>query len=137
MTLATNGTDAEFNFKVGDEFTYSENNKDYTIMYRKVIPRANMKIYLAKACDPTNETQQLQINLEDESKMTVTDCLSILAKIWPNLTRTGTGEEFMNYILNNILGRICDLTEDKTHTLHFDHTNDSFKMIFDGVEFTK
>ena len=137
MVLAVDGTDEEFNFKVGDEFTYSEDNKDYTVMYRKVIARANMKIYLARACDPTNETKQLQINLADEGKMTATSPLNVLNKLWPNLTRTGTGEEFMNYVLNEVLNKVCDIHEGVTHQLHFEHSTDNFKMIFDGVEFTK
>tara|TARA_B110000971_G_C19731392_1_gene373211 strand:+ start:80 stop:493 length:414 start_codon:yes stop_codon:yes gene_type:complete len=137
MGLSEHGTDEEFKFKLGDEFTYSEDNKDYTVMDRRVIPKLNMKIYLTRACDPASEKQQLHINLEDESKMTATTPLDVLNKLWPNLTRTVSGEEFMNYILNNILSRVCDLHEGVTHDIKFEHETDSFKMTFDGIEFTK
>tara|TARA_B110000211_G_C13848534_1_gene451164 strand:+ start:257 stop:670 length:414 start_codon:yes stop_codon:yes gene_type:complete len=137
MPLSVRGTDAEFKFKLGDEITYSVNNKDYTVMSRKVIARMNLKIYLLRACDPTNETQQLQLNLTDEDKMTITDCLSVFSKVWPNLTQTGTNEEFMNYILNNVLGKICDIKEGVSHAVTFENGSGPFKMTFEGVEFTK
>jgi len=139
MRFTEPGTDAEFKFKLGDEITYSEDGKDYTVLFRHVIAAANMKIYLLRACDPSSTTQQLQLNLTDEPKMTLTDCLSVLTKIWPNLERKRgeDGQQFMNYILNNVLGRVCDIHEGEAHNVSFEHPDNSFKMIFDGVEFIK
>lgn len=139
MVLSVPGTDAEFKFKLGDEITYSEDGKDYTVLRRHVVAAANMKIYLLRACDPTSATQQLQLNLSDESKMTLTDCLSVLTKLWSNLERKRgeNGQQFMNYILNDVLGRVCDIHEDNKHDVSFEYPGNSFKMIFDGVEFIK
>ena len=138
MALRVSGTDADFKFKVGEEVTYSENGHDYTVLYRHVV-FGSQKIYLLRACDPNIPTQKLQLDVSDESKLTLTDCLSVLTKLWPNLNReAGTsGQSFMNYILNNVLGRICDLTEGHSHAVKFNYPGNSFKMTFEGVEFVK
>ena len=137
MVFAEKGTDADFKFKLGDEIIWADDDRDYTIMMRTVVPRANLKIYLCAACDPTNPKQQLQLNVADESKMTLTNCLSVLTKVWPNLTRTGEGKDFMNYVLNSVIYKVCDSHDNCRNNVKFSWTPESFTMIFDGIEFTK
>tara|TARA_B110000211_G_scaffold106577_1_gene123740 strand:+ start:576 stop:998 length:423 start_codon:yes stop_codon:yes gene_type:complete len=140
MPVARDGTDEEFIHEVFAEITYSEDNKDYTIVKRLVVaPLGNKKIYFLTACDPTNPTQkfQLEATTENESKMIVTNCLDVITKLWPNLSMTGTPIEFQNYIFNEVLPQICDAHADCRNTVSFRCGDSSFKMIFDGVEFTK
>ena len=137
MPNSRTGTDDEFKFKTGDEIIWSDDNKDYTIVRRMVSERFNLKCYLCYACDPTNPNQKLQINVSDEFKMTETNCLSVLTKVWPNLIKTGTGVEFMNYVINEVISKVCDSHEKCTNNIEFHTDGDSFQMIFDGIEFTK
>lgn len=131
------GRDDEFKFKIGDEFIWSKDNKDYTIVGRVVNESWNVKCYMTTACDPTNPVQNLKIEYSDEDKMTETNCLSVLTKVWPNLIKTGNGEQFMNYILKEVIGKVCDSHEDCTNNIQFHTEGDLFQMTFDGIEFTK
>ena len=140
MPRMRNGTDDEFIHELFSEITYSEDNYDYTILHRKIIHvLGDKKMYFLKACDPTNPNQQLQLDAtpENESKMTETNCLDVITKLWPNLTMSGTPVEFQNYIINNILGDVCDTRDGHMHDITFTSLGNSFKMTFEGVEFTK
>tara|TARA_B110000977_G_C10996117_1_gene461929 strand:+ start:421 stop:843 length:423 start_codon:yes stop_codon:yes gene_type:complete len=140
MSVARIGTDEEFIHEVFAEITYSEDNKDYTIVKRLVVaPLGNKKIYLLVACDPTNPTQkfQLEATSENESKMITTNCLDVITKLWPNISMTGTPMDFTNYVFNEILYKICDTHEGCKNRVQLNCSGSSFKMTFDGVEFTK
>tara|TARA_B110000211_G_scaffold224968_1_gene276608 strand:- start:28 stop:453 length:426 start_codon:yes stop_codon:yes gene_type:complete len=138
--LGRNGTDEEFTHELFSEITYSKDNRDYTIIHRLVIARlGNKKLYFLRACDPTNPVKQFQLEAssENEAKLTATNSLDVLTKIWPHLTMTGTPNEFQNYIINSILKEVCDTRINKKNDVQFTCVGNSFKMIFDGVEFTK
>lgn len=140
MVLHRNAVDADgFKFKPKEEITYSEDNKDYTIYHTKVIPAINKKFYLLKACDPTNPVQKLQLDAtsENEAKMTKTNCLDVLTKVWPNLEITGSGQDFLNYFDNNVMAPVCDFEDGHTHSVKLTATATTCTLIFDGVEFTK
>lgn len=130
-----NGVDADFTFEFGDEVTYSEDTKDYTILRRLNITGMG-KYYLTRACDPANPVQQLNVKLEDESKLTATTCVSALAKVLATLTYDGNFSKTESYIRNNVLNRICDLHETIRHTVTFYTEGDSFKMDFDETTLT-
>ena len=140
MSVARNGTDEEFIHELFSEITYSKDNKDYTIVKRLVVaPLGNKKIYLLIACDPTNPTRkfQLEATSENESKMITTNCLDVITKLWPNISMTGTPMDFANYVFNEILYKICDTREGCKNRVQLNCSESSFKMTFDGVEFTK
>ena len=61
------GVDADFTFEFGDEVTYSEDNKDYTVVKRINITGMG-KYYLTRACDPANPVQQLNVKVTDLEK---------------------------------------------------------------------
>ena len=129
------GLDADFTFGIGDEVTYSEDNKDYTVLKRLNITGMG-KYYLTRACDPANPVQQLNVKVEDESKLTKASCLSALTKVLATLTYDGNFHKTENYIRNTILNRICDLHETVTHNIKFYVEGDSFKMDFDESTLT-
>ena len=130
-----NGVDADFTFESGDEVTYSEDNKDYTVL-KTININAMGKYYLTRACDPANPKQQLNVKLEDESKLTKTDCISALTKVWTTLTYDGNFSKTESYIRNTLLNRICDFHETVTHNVTFYAEGDTFKMDFDETTLT-
>ena len=127
--------DNEVGFQVGDEITYSGNNKDYSIVNMMYPNSKDNKIYQLLACDVTNETQQLQLNCCDEDKMKLTNCLDVLTKAWPNLEYKSNGE-FTELLTKKVLSRICGVKK-LAHSINISSGGNSFKLIFDGVEFTK
>ena len=137
MPICCEGRDDEFSFNIGDEITYSVDNKDYTIIRRlKYMVGECQCMYQVKACDPTNVTRTLQISKTDEDKMTITNCLDVLTKIWPNLEMR-SANQFHSLIMNDILGSICDLTDGQTHTIKYKKDPNKYTLTFDGIEFTK
>ena len=134
MKLSREGTDEEFKFKQGDEVTYSIDNKDYSVM-RRIVMIDGRKIYQLYACDNNNPNQTIQV--QDEDTLTETDCHNVLEKIWPTLTFDGDFYKLHNYIINNILGRICDYNTHNDHKIETYIENDLFFLKFDGVVFSK
>ena len=140
MNVSRNGSNDEFAQELFAEVTYSEDNYDYTVLHRKVITKfGNKKIYFLKACDPTNPSKQLQLEatVENEAKLTETNCLDVITKLWPNITMTGDPVDFQNYVINEILTDVCDTREGYRHDIKFSSKGNVFKMSFEGVEFTK
>lgn len=132
--ICCKGCDEDFKFKIGDEFTYSEDNRDYTVeMRRKFMVGGCQCMYLASACDPTNPLRKLQISVADEDKMTLTNCLDVLTKLWPNLEYTDNNS-FRSLVFNDVLKGIID--NDK-HECRMENDACCFKLIFDGVVFSK
>ena len=129
------GVDEDFTFIIGEEVTYSEDNKDYTILKRINIRNLG-KFYLARACDPSNPVQQLNINVNDEGKLTKITPIDALQKLWPSLTYEGDFHKTENYIRNVILRQIVDLHSNVSHKVKFYAEGDSFKMDFDDTIFT-
>ena len=119
------GTDADFNIKIGKDIIYSEDNKEYRI-YGRYFVRDDYR-YCLQACDVSNPVQKLQISRDDESKMTVVDCPTIIERIWHTVTYTGSHNDTMNYILENIMKR-CDV---HNRDVKFYVEGDVFKMDFD------
>lgn len=133
--ICCNGTDEDFNFCIGNEITYSEDNKDYTIVRRvKYCLGECKKVYYVIACDPTNPNKSLQI--DDESKMTKTDCLSVITKLWDNLEYTNNGD-FHTLIMNKVIGRLCDPTCEEKLNIKVEFNNECYKLIANGIEFCK
>ena len=133
MPLCCDGCDDQFNFQCGDEITFSDDNQDYSIL-RRIIVLNNQYIYQLKACDPTNSTQLLQINSTDENKMTKTNCLDIITKMWDNLPYVNNNT-FKSLIFNKIMGGICE--SECTHNMKIYTTENSLTFTIDGVDFTK
>ena len=69
--------------------------------------------------------------------MTLTNCLDVITKLWPSLEKTGSALDFQNFVMNSILKEVCDWTNGCTNDVKFECNGNDFKMIFDGVEFTK
>jgi hypothetical protein len=124
------GTDEDFNIKVGKDITYSEDNKEYRI-YNRIWVGDEYKYYL-RACDINNPVQRLQISRDDESKMTVVDCPTVIERVWPNVKYTGNHSATMTFILENIMKR-CDV---KNRNVKFYLEGDVFKMDFDEHTFS-
>ena len=136
MKFYCEGCDDEFKFKVGDEIIYSEDNYDYTIVRRiKHMVGGCKCLYQLKACDPTNPRRTLQITIEEEDKMTLTNVIDVLTKLWPNLEMTSSSQ-MQSLVMNKILGLICSPT-DVSHSVEFKSAENSFTLVFEGIEFTK
>jgi len=135
MSFYRQGTDEECQFKIGEEVTYSEDNMDYTIVGRlKMLIEDCKCFYQLRACDPNNPNQTLQIETTNEDKFTLTNCIEVMTKLWPNLTYENNGQ-FIT-LLTSLLGRICD-GNGVTHPLVFKEENGEFIFCLDGVEFKK
>lgn len=122
----------EGEFKVGDEITYSVNSTDYTIMNILGLKNLNIKTYQLMACNPAQLPQLLQLNNTDE--MTLTNCLATINKLWPNLEYSNN-LKFLNN-LKEILIRVCGIHQ-RDHGINISYEENSFKLIFEGVEFIK
>ena len=125
MPFWSHGTDEEFNIKLGKDITYSEDNKQYRIMQR--IRIVNDYSYYLTACDEQNPVQKLVIYRDDESKMTVIDCPSVIEIVWPSVTYNGDHNATRAFIMENIIKR-CDV---KNRAVKFYVEGDVFKMDFD------
>ena len=135
MPVCCEGCDEDgFNFCCGNEITFADDNKDYTILRRIKVNINNSCIYQLKACDPTNPTQLLQINVTDENKMTKTTCLDVITKMWDNLPYE-SNNKLKNYLINNVLGDICE--GECSHNMSIKTTTNSITLTIDGVEFKK
>ena len=126
-------------FNQGDEFIYSEDNMDYTVVGITTIRFVNKTYYLCHACDYTNPVQSLKLEITNEDKMTLTNCMDVLTKVWANITRDQPPSKFRDFVRNRLIGPICDYHAGTTHAVEFDTDDikDTFKMTFDGVEFIK
>ena len=135
--ICCEGMDCDFMFKIGDEITYSVDNKDYSIVNRLKYMMGDCRcVYQLLACDPTNPTQSLQILKQNESRMTKTDCLSVCTKLWPNLVFENASQ-FHSMVFNQVIGRICEPGSASTHTVSSKFENNIYTLSFNGVEFTK
>jgi hypothetical protein len=136
MPLWENGVDADFTYKLGDDLIYSEDNKDYSII-RRVKLRNNQKVYFLRACDDKNPVQQLQVNANDENKLTLTTCKAVLTKLWStNVTYDGDYDKTKHYIMNTIFARVCDYHPGEKHDIKLYLDGNTFKLDFEGETFS-
>tara|TARA_B110000211_G_C13956909_1_gene498737 strand:+ start:614 stop:1036 length:423 start_codon:yes stop_codon:yes gene_type:complete len=136
MPLWENGVDADFTYKLGDDLTYSDDNKDYSII-RRIKLINNQKFYFLRACDEKNSLQLLKLNADDESKLTLTTCKAVLTKLWPtNVTYDGDYNKTKNYIMNSILGRVCDYHAGEKNKVKIYIDGNTVKLDFEGETFS-
>lgn len=125
MKFWSHGTDEEFKIKLGKDCVYSEDDNLYRVLNRLRV--GDSYNYHLKACDITNPVQTLTLSRDEESKMTVIDCPTVINRIWPNVTYNGDHNMTRNFIMENIIKR-CDVQNRK---VKFYVEGDVFKMDFD------
>ena len=126
------GLDADFAYPLGKDAVFSDDNETYRICQRVDLLIDNRKYYNLKAVDPNNSVQQFQLDVADESKLTVIDCTKTIQNVWHRVTYNGNFLDTVNYINNSIFAR-CDV-QNRLVNMSVDGT--TFKLDFDGTIYT-
>jgi len=126
------GLDTDFIHPLGKDTIYSEDGQVYRIVQRVDLLLDNKKYYNLKAVSPTNPIQQFQLDINDESKLTIIDCQTAITNVWQNVIYDGDFTKTVNYINNNILAR-CDV---QNRPIVMSVSGTTFKLDFNNTIFT-
>lgn len=122
------GSDSDFSIPLGKDCIFSDDSKLYRVANRVDLLWDNRKYYELRAVDPNNSIQQFQLNISDESKLSIVDCPQVIEAMWPNVVYNGDYGATLTYINENIFKR-CDVNH---RTVTMTATDDVFTLDFDG-----
>ena len=136
MSFIREGTDLEFKFKLNEEVTYSVDNEDYNII-KRVVVKTGQKIYVLQACYYKNPNKHIQLDFNEEDKLTETDCSAAMSKIFDQLPYDGNFNTLNNILTNYVFPLVCDYKDPVTHLIKTYTESDKFVLEFDNIILSK